>query len=518
MKTYVGIDLGACDIKAAKISPHTRRVQTVKLNMNMAGSAALPAVIFYDKIKDTVEVKVGDGAKSSFDLDNKVSRIMPKVARKSWSKFIPNLDREISAADALTDMLEKIWKHIARQAAKDENFDVTITVPAAFSEVQKKIIKQAAINADVPISSIIAAPFAEIFSCDEFFSNAEFFKTDAAQIVLIFDFGGTALDVNLFKLERTAKTFAVTELSAATLNYGGTNIDYGIFLNIFLKKYADTINQVFADDKAGYGLIALIEKMKEEIFLDEEESSGGSLIDDKGNFYEFELTRQEVFSAIELDGVKSKITSMLDDVLDDAGIAPADVTAVKVFGGTSSIDYFLDVLEDYFGEEIFCAEDFERDGITNGAAIGAAKYREITDEDNLRVKVKNIVPCGIYILRDDKFFRCIKRNELRGFVTPYKPILIDELKKNHWHVSFYQSYCNEAELPAAGDDAVFLGDIRLDSSLYTSTQAILFKMNVNAAGQICVKFFEDKTVNGRSKITLVEEKILHPGRVRGIKN
>ena len=518
MKTYVGIDFGACDIKATKISPQTRRVQTVKLNMNMAGSSALPAVIFYDKIKDNVEVKVGDGAKSSFDLDNKVSRIMPKVARKAWSKFIPNLDREISAADALTDMLAKIWKHIARQAAKDENFDVTITVPAAFSEVQKKIIKQAAINADVPISSIITAPFAEIFSCDEFFSNDEFFKTDAAQIVLIFDFGGTALNVNLFKLERTAKTFAVTELSAATLNYGGTNIDYGIFLNIFLKKYTDTINKVFADDKAGYELIALIEKMKEEIFLDEEDSSGGSLIDDKGNFYEFELTRQEVFSAIELDGVKDKITAMLDDVLDDAGIAPSDVNLVKVFGGTSSIDYFLDVLEKYFGEEIFCAEDFERDGITNGAAIGAAKYRYMTDEENLRVKVKNIVPCGIYVLRGDKFFRCIKRNELRGFVTPYKPILIDELKKNHWHVSFYQSYCNEAELPAAGDDAVFLGDIRLDSHLYTSTQAILFKMNVNAAGQLCVKFFEDVTVNGRSKITLVEEKILHPGRVRGIKN
>ena len=512
MKTYVGIDFGACDIKAAKISPQIKRVQNVKLNMSMAGNAALPAVIFYDKIKDTVEVKVGDGAKSNVDIDNKISRIIPKIARKSWSRYIPNLNREISAADALTDMLTKIWKHIARQAAKDENFDVTVTVPAAFSEAQKKIIKQAAINADVPISSIIAAPFAEIFSCNEFFIG------DTAQIVLIFDFGGTALDVNLFKIERNAKTFAVTELSAATLNYGGTNIDYSIFLNIFLKKYADTINKVFSDDKAGYELIMLIEKMKEEIFMDEEDSSSGSLIDDKGNFYEFELTRQEVFSAIEIDGVKSKITAMLDDVLDDAGISPSDVNALKVFGGTASIDYFLDVLENYFGEDIFCAEDFDREGITAGAAIGAVKYRKLTNEENLRVKVKNIVPCGIYILRGDKFFRCIKRNELRGFVTPYKPILIDELKKNNWHVSFYQSYCNEVELPAAGDDAVFLGDIKLDSRLYTSTQAILFKMHINAAGQICVKFFEDGKVNGRSKITLVEEKILYPGRVTGIKN
>ena len=493
MKTYVGIDLGACDIKAAKISPQIKRIQPIKLNMNIARGVALPSAILYDEINGEVEVKIGDSARASVDIDNKISHLTPKLARKSWSKFIPNLNRRISAAVALTDMFAKIWRNISNQAARNENFDVTITVPAAFSDVQKKIIRQAAINADIPISTIITAPFAEIFSCDELI------QTDSAQIVLIFDFGGTMLDINLFKIAHD-KNFNVTELSAANLNYGGLNIDYAILRNVFMTKYTDKV-RVFLTNP--YELMTLIESMKKEIFIDEEDISTGSLIDDRGKLYEFELTRQEIFNAIDRDGIKPKIISMLDDLLDDAGISADKVNVVKVFGGTSATDYFLDILQNYFGDEIFDGE-IERDEITLNAAIGAAKYRELTDEENLRVKVKSYVSGGIYIQRGEKFFRCIKRNELRGFMTPYKPLYIDELIKNHWRLSIYQSLSNEVELSAESGDAIYIGDVKLNSHLYNSEQAILFKMKINAKGQLCIKFFEDD----KSKINLIEEKVL----------
>lgn len=496
MKTYVGIDFGTCDIKAAKIFPQTKRIQPIKLNMNIAGGSSLPAVIFYDKINDKIEVKIGDSAKSSKDEDNKISHLPLKLFRKTWQKFIPNLDREISAADVVCDMLSKIWRNISNQAAKDENFDVTISVPATFSEVQRKIIRQAAIDADVPISNVITAPLAEIFSCDELFTNP------AAQIVLVCDFGGTTIDFNLFKLERTTKSLTLTEISAANLNYGGENIDYSVLLNIFVAKYPERFS-VFLENN--FEIMSLIKSMKEEIFLDEEDISTGNFIDGKGNLYEFELTRQEIFAAIEADDLKNKITSTLDEMLDDAEFSPDEVDVVKVFGGNASVDYFLDALQNYFGEEIFDAEDFERDNISMSAAIGATKYRELTDEENLRVKVKNVAPCGIYILRGDKFFRCIKRNELRGFVTPYKPLFVDELKKNNWRLSIYQSFSNDAELSAEGNDAVFIGDVRLSARLYTSKQAILFKMQLNAAGQLSIKFFEDNAV-------FVEEKLLDLGK------
>lgn len=497
MKTYVGIDFGACYIKAAKISPQIKRVQPIKLNMNIAGGVAIPTAILYDKINGAIEVKVGDGAQASVDVENKITRLTSKLAAKNWSKYIPNLGYKISSEDALKDLFAKIWRHISNQSARDENFDVTVTVPAAFSDVQKKMIRQAAIQADVPISTVISAPFAEIFS------REEIFNTDAAQVIMIFDFGATTLDVTLFELKRTEKTLSVTELSAATLNYGGTNIDESILRNIFSTKYADEV-KIFRDKP--FELMTLIQQMKEEIFLDEEEISSGSLIDDNGNLYEFELTQQEIFTAIEKDGIEEKIISMLDDVIDDAGISTSKITLVEGIGGTSAVDYFPYILTEYFDDDGF-DDGFERDEITLKAAIGAARYRKLTDEDNLRVKMKNLSAGGIYIQRGEKYFRCIRRNELRGFVTPYKPISVDELKKNKWRLSIYQSFCNEVELSAESGDAVYIGDVKIDSTLY-ETETILFKMQVNAAGQVCVKFFEDRKVNGRSKIVFVEEKVL----------
>ena len=498
MKTYVGIDFGACDIKAAKISPQTKRIQPVKLNMNIAGGGALPAAILYDKINDNIEIKIGDSAKFSADTDNKISRLMPKLARKTWKKFIPNLDAEISAADAVSDIFKKIWRHIANQAAQDENFDVTVAVPATFSDAQKKIIRQAAIRADVPISNVITAPFAEIFSCEELLTTPD------AQNVLVMDFGATTIDANIFKLERTPKSLTVTEIFAANLNYGGANIDYSILINIFTKKYPNLFT-IFLENK--FELMALITSMKEEIFLDEEEISTGNLIDGQGNFYEFELTRQEVFAALEVDNVEEKIISMLDEMFDDAEISPAEIDIVKIFGGTAAVDYFSDILQNYFGENIFDAESIEREGLALNAAIGATNYRELTDEENLRVKVKNFAPCGIYILRGNKFFRCIKRNELRGFVTPYKPLLVDELKKNNWRLAIYRSFSNAAELPIDSNDAVYIGDVRLSARQYDSEVAILFKMQINSAGQLIIKFFEDD-----EQITFVEEKVLDLGK------
>ena len=502
MKTYVGIDLGACDIKAAKISASTNRVQPVKLNTNIAGGRVLPGAVYYDKINGEVEIKIGESAESNVDEENKISRLMPKLAAKSWSKYIPNVERKIFAAAALKDILAKIWKHIANQAAKDENCDVTIVVPAAFSNVQKKIIRHAAINADVPVSTILTAPFASIFACDDLLDTYD------AQNVLIFDFGGTTLDVTIFEVERAEKSFNVTELAAGSLSYGGSDINESIFRNVFMTKYKVEVDNFLKDNdgKNKFELMNLLEKMKEEIFLDEEESSGGSLIDYGGNLYEFELTRTEIFSALDIDDVKSKLTTLIDEVLDDAGLLPDEITAVKLFGGTSSVDCFVDALREYFGENVFDGENLEREDLPLGAAVGAVKYRKLTDERNLRVKIKNVVPCGIYIKRGEKFFRCIKRNELGGFSTPYKPIMIYDLIENKWRLSIYQSFANEIELPAESEEVVFVGDVQLDSTLYKETQAILYKMQVKD-GKVIIKFFEDVD----ERIIFVEEKVLSLG-------
>ena len=193
-------------------------------------------------------------------------------------------------------------------------------------------------------------------------------------------------------------------------------------------------------------------------------------------------------------------------MIDDAEIDKDEITAVKPFGGTSAIDYFRQLLTDYFGAEIFDWEDFDAGEIYMGVALGAAKYLLLADES---VEIRNVVPYSIGLASGGEFVRQIKRNELSGFVTPYKSILISELEKNNWRVAVYQSFSNEFELPLENEDVIFIGDVELDAKLYTASDAILFKMQTDGAGKIYMRFFEQR--EELDEPALIEEKIVRTG-------
>ncbi len=228
-----------------------------------------------------------------------------------------------------------------------------------------------------------------------------------------------------------------------------------------------------------------------------------------GGNYTFALTRDEIISLLEKIKIKEKIIAMLDELFDDADIDKSEVTAVKPFGGTSSIDYFLQMLDDYFGKDIIDRKNFEKDEIYMGVAKGAAKYRYMTDKESENVTIHNVVPYSIGLCANQMFSRYIKRNELSGFTTPLKPILISELEKNNWRVAIYQSFSNEFDLPQDSEDVIFIGDVQLDKNLYSVEDAVLFNLQTDGAGQISMKFFEYQP--GSDEPKFMEEKIVKVG-------
>ena len=500
MKSYIGIDFGACNIKAAKISAKGKP-QKIKLNKEQSGGNFIPNVILYDKVRDKIEIKIGKGAKNSLDVENKVWQIKPKLAQKNWSQFIESLGREVDAPEVLRNIFEWIWREITLKISKDEELEVAITAPVSFSEVQKNLIKQAAVEVGIPVKAVINEPFAAIFSAEEF---------DDEQCTLIFDFGGSTLDLSLCRIERIDDELNVTELAAAGLKFGGIDIDNAIFEQIFLVKYADEVKEILAGDTVGKFKIELmntIEKLKEEIFISEVEEYTEALVDARGNWREFTLTHDEIISVLEKTGIKDKIISLLDELLDDAQIDKNEITQIKPFGGTSSIDYFRELLIDYFGDEIF-DDDFEPEEIYMNVAQGAAKYLFMSNEES-GITIENVIPYSIGLISREKFHRLIKRNELSGFITPFKPILISELNENNWRVAVYQTFSNAFDLPIDSEEIIFIGDVELDKKLYTASDAILFKMQPSGTGQIYMSFFEQVPDSDAPK--LIEKKIVKLG-------
>ena len=511
MKTYVGIDFGACNLKAAKLAAQGKRVQIIKLNKDAGETGVAPNVILYDKVKDALEIKVGKPAKNSPDRDNKVWQIKTKLAQRDWKKYIENLGEEVTAVRVVEDTLNWVWQTIIKKESKEQEWDVAITVPVSFSEVQKNVMRQAALKVGIPVKAVVTEPFAAMFSLED-----ELDDVDEA-VYLIFDFGGSTLDLSLFRLERDDDNLEVTELAAGGLNYGGIDIDKGILEDIFKVNCPDTVNKILAGDSDGRlknDLMDLISKMKSDLFVEDADEEVTDYATGKsGELYELKLTQDDVIKMLDNAKIKAGIVAKLDEMFDDAGIDKDEVTSVKLFGGTSAIKYFWEMLTEYFGEEIFDCNDFEFEAEDSymGVAIGAAKYRMLSDAAKSTVTIKNVVPYSLGLAKGNEFKRYIKRNELAGFELPYKPLMVEELKRSGWRVAVYQSFGNELELPLDGGEAVFMTNVELDEKLYTVEDAILFKMKMGEDGRLNMKFFEQRLKDGEPEIVLVEEKFMRIG-------
>ena len=100
-KSYVGIDFGASNIKA--VVYNGKKIRKIKLNKNQVAGEEIPNIIYYDKNN---EVKVGYPAQREFDYKNKIMYIKRKLEQKSWSKYIENIGKDITAQEVATDIFK----------------------------------------------------------------------------------------------------------------------------------------------------------------------------------------------------------------------------------------------------------------------------------------------------------------------------------------------------------------------------------------------------------------------------
>lgn len=129
MEKFVGIDFGACNIKMA----HWRGkgVHTISLSQN-AGQYYIPNVILYDMTHaGAVEEKIGDPAKDAQEPENSVEYVKRKLELETWSKPIPNLQRDVSAVDAATDIFRGLSERLQKKLnCEAHELRAVITVPS----------------------------------------------------------------------------------------------------------------------------------------------------------------------------------------------------------------------------------------------------------------------------------------------------------------------------------------------------------------------------------------------------
>lgn len=506
-KSYVGIDFGASNIKA--VVYNGKKIRKIKLNKNQVAGEEIPNIIYYDKNN---EVKVGYPAQKEFDYKNKIMYIKRKLEQKSWRKYIENIGKNITAQEVATDIFKWLKKNISNTLSEDD-FKAVITMPVCFSEVQKNRIYNAATDAKINVEAVVTEPFAALFSIEGLFEEAE----DDEQVVLIFDFGGSTLDLSLLRIENDGDgEICVTELASDGMHYGGIDIDEDIYHEVFESKYTKEIAEIKAVDDLGTAeveLIDVVRKLKEIIFEDEEDEVDDIYHSRKGKAYTFELTKNEIISVFEKTKIKQRIIDLLDNLFETTDeVEKEDITNIKLFGGTSKIDYFREILDEYINDtDVFDVEDCDIEEIYTGIAAGAARYLYFKKEEEDTVEIHNIIPFSIGIEENGRFVKYINRNERYGFETLYRPLKMADLLKNGYLLNIYQTFDDLLEADINADGIVFMGNVQLDKKLYIAKDAVLFKMKMAEDGRLSIRFFEQRLENGENEIVLVESKQLKIG-------
>lgn len=511
MEKFVGIDFGACNIKTAHW--RSKGAYIVRLSQNV-DQHYIPNVVLYDMTRaGELEKKIGDPAKEEQDPENSVEYVKRKLEIETWAKPIPNLQRDVTAMEAATDIFRGLSERMQKKLNCAPNeLQAVITVPVCSSGLQRSRIYQAARAAGIGVEAVITEPFAAVFAFGDLFKGE-----GKNENVLVFDFGGSTLDLSLLQVECEGG-IRIEELASAGLPFGGIDIDEAIFSEILEKKYASEIAEIQSNDdtigqaKTKQELRNVVTKMKEKLFEEDNEFIEHiSTFYGSGTSYKFELTRNEMAALFQRHGLREKIFGLLDELFGQTYLQKNEVTLVKPVGGASRIKYVLDSLTEYFGADIFDSDDYEwEDETIVDVAAGAAHYLAIRKEQNENIEIVSTVPFSLGIANGEVFKKYLECCPPYGRRTKRIPLPWKRLAETEYKVSVYQSFADSEQVAIGGKNgAVYVGSVTVDPALYQAKDGILLEMEMADSDTLRMIFSEMRDDNLQD----VETKEIHIGVV-----
>eukprot|EP01134_Creolimax_fragrantissima_P001150 CFRG1150T1 len=249
MPSVVGIDFGTTNVCVAV----ARKDGTVEVVANDLGDRVTPAIVSFNDLEHVV----GGPAKQQLIRNSKnTAACMKRMLGKSFSELtdadkkrfncnvvdkdgVPHYSVEFQekpcefSAQALTTMLLEKVRETAEHFAGDTVDECVVSVPASYTDVQKEALASACAEAKLNVSRFINEPTA---ACLQYGigQNDDARKRDVH--VLVYDFGATALSVNVLMVRDGLYQIVATETNP---EMGGTAFDTRLmqyFAMEFMKK------------------------------------------------------------------------------------------------------------------------------------------------------------------------------------------------------------------------------------------------------------------------------------------
>lgn len=397
----VGIDLGTTYSAVAAYNSDEFNPEIIEDGeLEGTAAAAAPSVVRLDT--SSGRTIIGHEAKNAIEDKSVAGETIIEVKREMGAMFdADSLERFGAGGDFAEDdpvrvRLGRQWyrpqeisalvlmhmKRIAERRLESEIHDAVVTVPAYFTERQKKATEEAALLAGLYPRQLIPEPTAAAIA----------YGVDRAdvdrQIYLVFDLGGGTFDVSIIETRDNQIEVIAT---AGDQRLGGGDFDDAI-----VRWICEKLDREPADDAEHLRLKAVAETAKRALSL-----RGETVIDLGDGTAPLPLDRAgfELLIKPILDRSLEQVEEALRFADDAKGVQREDVNAVLLVGGSTRIPSIRQMLLDHFDQEDeFVRGDANPDTlVARGAAIVAHRFeptaafdlatrptaeREVEDEDD----------------------------------------------------------------------------------------------------------------------------------------
>ena len=321
--------------------------------------------------------------------DNKVQSEIKhwpfKVIEKNNRPYVKveyrNEIKEFTAEEISSMILTKM-KNIAEDYIGQTVTDAVITVPAYFSDTQRRATIDAGKIAGLNVLRIINEPTAAALAYG--YNN----KVKCRENILVVDLGGGTYDVSLLSINNGDYDIKAI---AGDNHLGGedfTNRLIEYCIDEIKSKYGKDVTTCPKSEKILSNLRKACEETKKSLSFRKSVSLDVVYLFDGIN-YESTITRSR-FEELNSD-LFSRVLKPIQSVIEDSKIQKSDISEIVLVGGSTRIPKVREIISSYF-EGIELKKTINPD---EAVAYGAAIQASIYSEDNNNIFISDVIPLSL---------------------------------------------------------------------------------------------------------------------------
>jgi len=469
-RPIVGIDLGTTTSAVAYIhlgkpdivpSPHQKRI--------------IPSVVLIDL---QGKVVVGEDARAA--LIAMPDRTIAAVKRKMGSSEPILLAGQSLYPQEISALILKELKSYVDAHFGEGEKEAVITVPAYFTDEQRRATKQAGELAGFVVERIINEPTAAALA----FGLGHI---DEDRHVLVYDLGGGTFDVSVVEMMS-----GLLEVKASTGNslLGGEDFDWKLVDWLAERMLEEHGVDPRLDLRAKALLKAEAEKIKMTLSTEESVTVSLPLVTVQNNQpvgLHAEFTRSQFIELI--DTLLLETLACVKRVLEDADLKPGDIDEILLVGGSTRIPRVHELIRDYFGKEP--RTDVHPDeAVALGAAVQAGLKSGALSETGLIATDVAPFSMGISVLKE------WKGNQLRpgGFhvILPRNTTI---------PVTRSDSFCTASDGQTSASIEIYQGEHEWVKHNHQLGEFLLAGIPPNQAGAEAIEVTYRYNLNGILEVT-----------------